>query len=65
MAVANDVFIAALLGEKELAVRLLQEALSQGVLYQLQLGLYYIHPNMDLEPLYDYPPFQELIKPKG
>jgi tetratricopeptide (TPR) repeat protein/predicted Ser/Thr protein kinase len=58
--------IAALLGEKELAVRLLQEALTQGVIYQRNTYRgYYIHPNMDLEPLYDYPPFQELIKPKG
>ena len=58
--------IAAILGEKELAMRLLQEALEQGVNCQYRwLGRPYIHPNMDLEPLCDYPPFQELIKPKG
>jgi tetratricopeptide (TPR) repeat protein len=51
--------IAALLGEKENAVRLLREALTQGVNYTE------LHPMMDFEPLQDYPPFQELIKPKG
>jgi hypothetical protein len=64
--------IAAILGEKEHAVRLLEEALSQGAFYQhnsayLRTGgyRYHLHPNMDLESLHDYPPFQELIKPKG
>jgi len=57
--------IAALLGEKELAVKLLQEALNQGVTYQYMGGPYCINPNMDFESLYDYPPFQELMKPKG
>ena len=51
--------IAALLGEKELAMRLLQEAFAQGA----RIDLY--HSDIDLEPLYDYHPFQELIKPKG
>jgi len=51
--------IAALLGEKESAVRLIREALAQGLSYTA------LHPVMDLEPLQDYPPFQELIKPKG
>ena len=51
--------IAALLGEKENAVRLIREALEQGRFY------YHLHPVMDFEPLQDYPPFQELIKPKG
>ena len=51
--------IAALLGEKEEAMNLLREALAQGVSYTR------LHPDMDLEPLWDYPPFQELIKPKG
>jgi len=52
-------FIASLLGEKENAVRLLREALAQGIRY------WSLHPAMDLEPLQDYPPFKELIKPKG
>jgi len=51
--------IASLLGDKENAVRLLREALALGVYYTA------LHPMMDFEPLQDYPPFQELIKPKG
>jgi tetratricopeptide (TPR) repeat protein len=58
--------IMALVGDKELAMKLLQEAITQGVIYQ-ESGRYrfYIHPNMDFEPLYDYPPFQEFMKPRG
>jgi len=52
--------IAAQLGEKERAVALLREAFSQG--YRFVVG---IHSDMDLEPLWGYPPFQELMKPKG
>jgi tetratricopeptide (TPR) repeat protein len=51
--------IVVLLGEKEKAMVLLRDALAQGTSY----GSLYL--NMDLEPLSDYPPFQELIKPKG
>ncbi len=51
--------IASLLGEKEAAVRLLQEAVSQGREYR------YLYEDMDLAPLRDYPPFKELIRPKG
>lgn len=51
--------IASLLGEKENAIRLIREALAQGLTYT------FLHPVMDLEPLGDYPPFKELIKPKG
>jgi tetratricopeptide (TPR) repeat protein len=51
--------IASLLGEKEAAVRLLREAVSQGMYYG------YLYLIMDLEPLRDYPPFKELIRPKG
>ena len=50
--------IASLLGEKERAVMMLREALSQGRWYTQ------LHADMDLEPLRDYPPFQELVKPK-
>ena len=50
--------IHSLLGEKEEAVQLLREALAQGEWYNS------LHANMDLEPLRDYPPFQELIRPK-
>ncbi len=51
--------IASLLGEKEAAVGLLQEAVSQMRHYP------YLYEDMDLNPLRDYPPFKELIKPKG
>jgi tetratricopeptide (TPR) repeat protein len=51
--------IASLLGEKEAAMRLLREAVSQGRYYG------YLYLDMDLEPLRDYPPFKELIRPKG
>jgi len=51
--------IASILGEKATAVKLLREALRQGQSYE---RLYF---DIDLEPLYDYPPFKELIKPKG
>jgi len=51
--------IAALLGEKEQAMVLLRDALAQGASYES------LYTNMDLESLSYYPPFQELIKPKG
>jgi serine/threonine-protein kinase len=51
--------IAALLGEKENAVRLLREALAQGESY------WHIYEDVDLESLRSFPPFKELIKPKG
>ena len=50
--------IASLLGEKEQAVALLRSALSQGVSYGR------LHADVDLEPLREYPPFQELVKPQ-
>ena len=51
--------IAALLGEKENSVNLLREALAQGLRYTE------LHPVTDFEQLQDFPPFKELIKPKG
>jgi serine/threonine protein kinase/tetratricopeptide (TPR) repeat protein len=51
--------IAATLGEKEGAVNLLREALSQGV------SFYGLHWVLDFELLSDYPPYKELMKPKG
>jgi hypothetical protein len=50
--------IGSLLGEKEQAVMMLREALSQGRSY-LRL-----HADVDLEPLRGHPPSQELVKPK-
>jgi len=52
--------IASLLGEKEQAVVLLRDAFAQGLLYGA-----YLHNEMDFEPLRNYKPFQELLKPKG
>ena len=52
--------IAALLGQKEQAVTLLTEALAQGWLYGPDLL-----NRMNFEPLRDYKPFQELLRPKG
>jgi tetratricopeptide (TPR) repeat protein len=52
--------IAAQLGEKDRSVALLAEALSQGFQFEV-----HVHQVVYFEPLWDYPPFQELIKPKG
>jgi predicted Zn-dependent protease len=51
--------VASLLGEKEDAVRLLQEAISQGFYFDR------LFTELDLQPLYDFLPFRELMKPKG
>lgn len=52
--------IAAILGEKEQAVTLLKESFLQGFGYSIDL-----HRDFDFESLWDYPPFKELLKPKG
>ncbi|UCG84878.1 MAG: protein kinase [Gemmatimonadota bacterium] len=52
--------IAALLGERDEAIDLLRRAFSEGVGHGILL-----HADMDLEPLRDYPPFEELMRPKG
>ncbi len=52
--------IASLLGDKERAVALLGEAFNQGFTYGVDL-----HREIDLESLWDYPPFKELLRPKG
>jgi tetratricopeptide (TPR) repeat protein len=51
--------IAALLGDKEGAVNLLRQAIKQGFSYSS------IHPTEDFESLADYPPYVQLMKPKG
>jgi len=60
--------ILSLLGEREDAFTLLREAVAQGFVgTSVDLdgyGFIYRH-SMDLEPLRGYPPFEELIKPKG
>ncbi len=52
--------IAAQLGEKERAVALLRDAFAQGYPFNIE-----IHRDIDIEPLRGYPPFEELMKPKG
>jgi DNA-binding SARP family transcriptional activator/TolB-like protein len=52
--------IASLLGERERAMALLSEAYARGRPFSILL-----HRDMDLEPLRDYPPFQEWLAPKG
>jgi tetratricopeptide (TPR) repeat protein len=52
--------IAAHLGDKDRAIELLTDAASEGG--AARVGL---HSEPELEPLWDYPPFQELIRPKG
>ncbi len=51
--------ISAILGDKAQAVQLLQDAIAQGV----QIGTW--ESDMDFEGVRDYPPFRELIKPRG
>ncbi len=52
--------INALLGEREKAVSLLEEAFEQGMPF-----IIIIHRDLAFEPLQDYPPFQELLEPEG
>jgi len=52
--------IAAHLGEKDRAVELLRQGYVEGLTYS-----WLDHCDIDVEPLWDYPPFQELIAPKG
>ncbi len=55
--------IAAALGERDRAVQLLRQGLGLGMGLQRLGGE--LFGNADLEPLYGYPPFQELVKPNG
>jgi tetratricopeptide (TPR) repeat protein len=60
---ANTYFrarIASLLGERDEALRLLQQSQREGL---LDFWLV-IHTELDFAPLRDYPPFQEFIRPK-
>ncbi|UCG84898.1 MAG: hypothetical protein JSW71_13210 [Gemmatimonadota bacterium] len=52
--------IAGVLGEREEAVRLLRQAFRDGLAYGI-----WLHKDMDFESLRHYPPFQELLRPKG
>ncbi len=52
--------IAAVLEDRDHAMDLLRRAIDQGV-YDATL----LHRDIDFESLRDYPPFQELLRPKG
>jgi hypothetical protein len=52
--------IVAQLGERERAVERLRQGYSEGFAHSREL-----HCDIDLELLWDHPPFQELIAPKG
>ncbi len=54
--------IAALLGDREEAMTLLQQAIDKAANYGFGVWL---HRDMDFESLRDYPPFQEFTRPKG
>ena len=54
-------WIAATLGERAEALQLLHEWSPKGRLFRL----FSAHADSRLEPLWDYPPFQELMRPKG
>lgn len=51
--------IAALLGDREAAVNLLRQTTKEGFSYSS------IHPTEDFESLADYPPYIQMMKPKG
>lgn len=52
--------IQAVLGNRDEAVSLLRRAFAEGVGFGI-----WLHRDVDLEPLRGYPPFEELIRPKG
>jgi Flp pilus assembly protein TadD len=52
--------IASLLGDEATAVTLLREALAQGRGYGPEL-----HADLDFQPLWNFPPYQQLMRPKG
>lgn len=51
--------IAALLGEKAMAVDSLRDALAQGAFFGIEM-----HRDVDLEPLKDNPEFRDVMRPK-
>ena len=52
--------IAAALGEKDPAVGFLRQAFAEGLPFTVR-----IHQDTAFEPMRDYPPFRELLRPKG
>lgn len=57
--------LAAQRGEKDRAVLLLREALVQGYANGVEAISFTAHRFSQFEPLRGYPPFEELVKPKG
>jgi len=57
--------LAAHRGEKEKAVELLRQALAQGYFREEAGASFFAHRSLELAPLLGYPPFEELVKPKG
>ncbi len=51
--------IAAILGDKDQAITLLKQSFLEGHDYTT------LHTDFDFESLWDYPPFKEILKPKG
>ena len=56
----NRACIAAVLGDKDQAIALLRESFLQGWPFMLDL-----HTDFNLESLWDYPAFKEILRPKG
>jgi tetratricopeptide (TPR) repeat protein len=54
-------YVTAHMGERDRAVELLRRGLTESTTTFRQI----VKWDLDLEPLWDYPPFQELIRPKG
>jgi tetratricopeptide (TPR) repeat protein/TolB-like protein len=52
--------IAAWLGDEARSVALLQQAFTEGSVFGV-----YLHTDPELQPLWDYAPFQEFLRPKG
>jgi Flp pilus assembly protein TadD len=52
--------IAAVLGDRQGAVDLLRQSIAEGRPYSIA-----IHRELDFEPLWDFAPFREMLKPKG
>jgi serine/threonine protein kinase len=62
----GQAMIAAQLGELDEALYLLRTGISEGALrIDLNLNLHELRHNIFLEPLWDHPEFQEIMRPKG
>jgi hypothetical protein len=57
--------LAAAWGEKDEAIELLERAIAEGYSEGYSPSSYSFHRSVELAPLLGYPPFEELMKPKG